>query len=74
MRGKNWQLTDARLVHESSTLKPAELSATGGKLLVGCGVASALEILELQPEAKKKMSAEAFLAGYRLQPGERFGG
>src|SRR5205823_14620450 len=55
-RDKNLQITDARPVHESSTLKPGELSAAEGKLLAGCGGASALEALELQPEAKKKIS------------------
>jgi methionyl-tRNA formyltransferase len=73
-RGKGLQLTDARPVHETSTLKSGELSAAGSKLVVGCGGASALEVLELQPEAKKKMSAADFINGYRLQPGERFGG
>jgi methionyl-tRNA formyltransferase len=73
-RGKGLQIIEARLVHESSTLKPGELSAVGGKLFVGCGGASALEVLELQPEAKKKMLAADFLNGYRPQAGERFGG
>ncbi|MDP9267409.1 MAG: methionyl-tRNA formyltransferase [Acidobacteriota bacterium] len=81
-RGKSLQLTDARPMHESSTLQPGELSAAGGKLVVGCGGASALEVLELQPEAKRKMTAADFINGYRLaqplerstQPGERFGG
>lgn len=31
-----------------------------------------LSLLEVQPESKKKMSAEEFLRGYRVKPGERF--
>jgi methionyl-tRNA formyltransferase len=73
-RGKGLQVVEARVVHESSSLAPGELSASGAKLLVGCGGESALEIVELQPEAKKRMPAAAFLSGYRLQAGEKFGG
>ena len=32
-----------------------------------------LEILELQPEGKKRMSAEAFLRGRHLEEGTRLG-
>lgn len=39
-------------------------------LLVACGGGSALRILELQPDGKKRMPAEAFLAGHPLKPGE----
>lgn len=73
-RGKGLQITDARPEHESSSLQPGELSATRGKLLAGCGAASALELLELQPEAKKRMSATDFVNGYQPQTGERLGG
>jgi len=37
-----------------------------------CGKGS-LRIFELQPAGKKKMSAEAFLAGHQLHPGDQFG-
>lgn len=39
-------------------------------ILVACGGGSALRILELQPDGKKRMPAEAFLAGHPLKPGE----
>jgi methionyl-tRNA formyltransferase len=32
-----------------------------------------LEILELQPAGKKRMSAAEFLHGHPLKPGDRFG-
>ncbi|HOK02163.1 MAG TPA: methionyl-tRNA formyltransferase [Spirochaetota bacterium] len=41
------------------------------RLLLGTGD-GILEILELQPENKKKMDALAFINGYRLQEGESF--
>jgi methionyl-tRNA formyltransferase len=39
-------------------------------LVVACG-RDALRILELQPENRARMSAKAFINGYRPQPGER---
>lgn len=53
-------------------LAPGTLRVEGGRLLVGCGQSSALELLELQPEGKRKMSARDFVNGYRVAPGDRF--
>ena len=41
-------------------------------LVVGCGDKS-VEILELQPEGKKRMTADAFLAGHKLEIGDIIG-
>lgn len=43
------------------------------RLLVGCGENTVLELLEVQPAGKKRMSAEAFLNGYKISEGERMG-
>ncbi|MCM2281383.1 MAG: methionyl-tRNA formyltransferase [Bdellovibrionaceae bacterium] len=32
-----------------------------------------LEVLEIQPESRSKMTADAYVRGYPLQPGDRFG-
>jgi methionyl-tRNA formyltransferase len=71
-RGK--QLT----VHAARTgvgpiLLEGELKAENGRLFVGCGNRTALELIEVQPEGKKRMSALDFANGYRLQGGERLG-
>ncbi|MFQ5486158.1 MAG: methionyl-tRNA formyltransferase [Desulfobacterales bacterium] len=42
-----------------------------GQLIVSTG-SGFLEILELQPAGKKSMTASAYLAGHKLQEGERF--
>ena len=42
------------------------------KLLVGTGQ-GALAVTEVQPGGKKRMSAEAFINGYKPQAGERMG-
>ena len=39
-------------------------------LIIGCGEGS-VEILELQPEGKKRMTAEAFAAGHSLSVGQK---
>jgi methionyl-tRNA formyltransferase len=43
------------------------------RLVAACGNGTALEILELQPAGKKKMTAEEFLRGYPIVEGMRFG-
>lgn len=44
-----------------------------GRLLVTAGEGSVLEVLELQPAGKRRMTAADFLRGHRLQAGDRFG-
>jgi methionyl-tRNA formyltransferase len=51
------------------SLNPSELRAAGRRLLVGCGDGS-IELLEVQPEGKKRMPAEAFLNGNTIEAGE----
>jgi methionyl-tRNA formyltransferase len=43
------------------------------RLLVSSGEGSALELLEVQVEGRKRMSAEAFLNGHRLNENEVLG-
>jgi methionyl-tRNA formyltransferase len=50
-----------------------QLLVKGSQLLVGCGMNSAIELLEVQPEGKKPMAAKDFVHGYRPQPGEKLG-
>ncbi len=54
-------------------LAPGQLHAHGDHLYAGCGQNTTLEILELQPEGKKRMSARDFVNGYRPKPGETLG-
>jgi methionyl-tRNA formyltransferase len=70
-RGKNLQIWQARPA--DSALPNAQLSVEGDRLLVGCGNNSSLELLELQLEGKKRMSASDFLHGYRPKPAEKLG-
>jgi len=70
-RGKNLHVWEAR---------PIDIHAPQGKLvshkarlIVGCGENSALELLSVQPEGKKRMGARDFVHGYRPTSGERLG-
>jgi methionyl-tRNA formyltransferase len=56
-----------------SALAPGELAVLDGLVLVGCGQNTALELLELQLEGKKRTSARDFSNGHRPFPGERLG-
>lgn len=50
----------------ASPLAAGEVSAEGGSLTVGCGDGQALEITEVQPSGKRRMTAGEFLRGARL--------
>ena len=54
-------------------ISEGELLVEQDRLLVGCGNNSSLELLEVQPEGKKRMSARDFVHGYRPASGERLG-
>jgi methionyl-tRNA formyltransferase len=51
----------------------ATLQIRNRRVFAGCGEATALELLEVQPAGKKRMPADAFLNGYKLQQGEVLG-
>jgi methionyl-tRNA formyltransferase len=70
-RDKNLQIWKALPLGHA--LPEAELKSEGDRLLVGCGSHSSLELIELQLEGKKRMSASDFLHGYRPKPGEKLG-
>jgi methionyl-tRNA formyltransferase len=70
-RGKQVQIWAARPV--SATIPPGEMKVEGDRLLIGCVGNSALELLEVQLEGKKRMAARDFVHGYRPKPGERLG-
>jgi len=56
----------------AGTLVPGQLRRDGDRLLVGCGD-SAVELLEVQPQGKRRMAARDFVNGYKPQDGERLG-
>lgn len=53
--------------------KPAQVLLERDRLFVDCGENTRLELLEVQPEGKKRMSAADFLHGYQLKNGDQLG-
>ena len=47
--------------------------AHGDDLLLSCGEQTALRLLEVQPESRKRMSGRELISGLRLKVGDRFG-
>lgn len=70
-RGKNLRISKAAL--DDGVLPSSELNTEGDRLFVGCGERTAIELLEVQLEGKKRTSAADFIRGYRPRPGERLG-
>jgi len=70
-RGKNLHIWDA--VVSQRSLPPGDLLVEDDRLFVGCGASTALTLLEVQPEGKKRMASRDFLHGYRLRRGEKLG-
>lgn len=58
---------------ENFGIAPGTIQVHDGRLLVGSGQGTALELDEVQPEGKRRMSAADFLRGYQLNSGERLG-
>lgn len=67
--GKNIKVYSTRLCSKSAQ---AGTIISVKPLIVACGEGS-VEICELQPEGKKRMSSQAFLAGHKLNAGDKIG-
>lgn len=52
-------------------VEPGTVVATGDALSIATGRGT-LDVLEIQPEGRRRMSAREFVAGQRLAPGDRF--
>lgn len=72
-RGKKLAIHAARPQNPVSEGPSGSVIMDGDRLSVFCGESSVLELLEIQPEGKRRMSAGDFLRGYRPTVGERLG-
>lgn len=71
-RGKQLTIHSARPIG-GTAIPTAELVFKDDTLYLGAARNTALELIEVQPEGKRRMSAHDFSNGYRPQPGERLG-
>jgi methionyl-tRNA formyltransferase len=71
-RGRGLNITGMKPASEQ--VPQAQLLVKDGQLFVGSGDGSTIELLEVQPEGKKKMAVRDFVQGYRPRVGEKAGG
>jgi methionyl-tRNA formyltransferase len=84
-KGKTLQVHRAQPWQHAGTLTPGELAVEGARLFVGCGTGSgegrrkdkeadtALELIEIQLEGKRRMTTHEFINGYRPKSGDHLG-
>src|ERR1700720_1725280 len=76
-KDKTLQVHRARPWQHAVKLTAGEVAAEGTRLLVGCGRDkdndTALELMEIQVEGKRRMTAQEFINGYRPKSGDHLG-
>jgi len=77
LKGKTLQVHRAQPLSHAVTLKPGEIAVEGTRLLVGSGkdknTDTALELIEIQLEGKRRMTMQEFINGYRPKSGDHLG-
>jgi methionyl-tRNA formyltransferase len=72
-RGKNMQVHRAQAMNPAGKLSPGMLAMEGPRLIAGCGQSTALDLLEIQLDGKRRMTAQEFINGYQPKPGDLLG-
>ena len=76
-KGKTLQVHRAQPLQHGIKLTPGEVAVEGTRLFVGCGKEkdkdTTLELVEIQLEGKRRMTAQEFINGYRPQSGDHLG-
>jgi methionyl-tRNA formyltransferase len=73
LRGKKLIAHRLHAATHPSELAPGHIHLHEGRLLVGCGGSTVIELDEVQLEGKKRMPAADLLRGYQISSGERLG-
>jgi methionyl-tRNA formyltransferase len=72
-RGQGFHIWKARVADEPGSGPPGLLRPLKKRLLIDCGQGTTLDAIEVQIEGRKRMAADAFLAGHRLSENETLG-
>ncbi|MGC2248636.1 MAG: methionyl-tRNA formyltransferase [Terriglobales bacterium] len=72
-KAKNLQVHRAEPLQIADRLPPGAIAVEGIRLLVGCGDGTGLNLIEVQLDGKRRMTAQEFINGYRPKPGDRLG-
>ena len=73
LRGQLFHVWKSRVADRGASGAPATLFVDHRRLLVNCSEGTALELLEVQQEGRKRMPASVFLNGWQPEPGEELG-
>lgn len=71
-RGAGLKVLSAAMASDTD-LAPGAMRLRNRKLIVGCGEGTALELREVQPDGRKRVSGESFSNGARLSDNELLG-
>ncbi|MBS1798439.1 MAG: methionyl-tRNA formyltransferase [Acidobacteria bacterium] len=74
LRGKKLIVHRLHPVEHHAPLASGTIHLHEGRLLVGCGSSSVIELDEVQLEGKRRMSVAELLRGFQINSGERLGG
>ena len=72
-KSKTLQVHKARPSEPSVRLSLGEIAVEGTRLAAGCGQGTALELVEVQMEGRRRMLAREFINGYRPKTGDHLG-
>jgi methionyl-tRNA formyltransferase len=72
-RGQMFHIWKSSVASDGQGGEPGQMISQKKRLLVACGERTALELIEVQVEGRKRMSAEAFLNGQHLKDNEVLG-
>jgi methionyl-tRNA formyltransferase len=73
LRGKKLIVHRMRVVREAREGEAGVIVVRGDGMFVGCGDGTAVELVEVQMEGRKRMAAAEFLRGFQVKSGERLG-
>lgn len=71
--GKNLKIHKSILTDIKGKNNPGEIVSSSGRLIVTCGDNRCIELLEVQPEGKKRMDITSFINGYKPAEGTVLG-
>jgi methionyl-tRNA formyltransferase len=72
-RGERLNIWKCRPAEAEVAGPPGKLTALHRRLFASCGVGTALELIEVQQEGRKRVTAEAFINGARIAGEDRLG-
>ncbi len=72
-RGQLFHIWKSRVSGQALQGEPGLMSAMDKRLLIACGDRTELELMEVQVEGRKRMSAAAFMNGHHLKDDEILG-